>query len=1044
MYGIPRRARLAACLVAMLLVPLGGVTGAAAQPADEVPGQVSDPPPASADPGDDSGVNPLPSEPEFMPDELAVTLQPGHESTRVSTLLGSRVNVRDERSFGKRNRGVTVDPEELDEALELLSVDAAVARVERVPVMWAQAVPTVPNDPLWEQQWGLRQLRVDQAWATTTGSRDIVVAVVDTGVNEVADLTGRVLPGWNFVDDNDNPYDGAGHGTVVASVAAGTAGNGVAGAGVCQECLILPVRVLGDDGSGSTLDIAAGIDWAVKHGADIINMSLGGGATIPELDAAVAAAEKAGVLVVAAAGNNGQVSDTEPPYPAYPAAYGTVLSIGANTQDGRRMSFSNHGPHVDVAAPGCDYAQNSQLTGRFCGTSFASPMVAGVAALAMSQTPGLSPHDWRELIKDTSVGIGEWLIAGRVDALALLARDDTQPPAARITGPAGGTTVSGEFTVTAEAGDNHGVRWAELLADGGVIGARLERAPYEWSLWAGSLAPGWHDLIVRASDGTSDTISTSVRVLVDDNESPPPPRPAPPPGYSFTDLGVLSQPSEGRNDVEDLSDAGHVVGGSTSLASAPHAYLWQDGALSDLGTLGEDRFMSNALGVNDHGDVVGYSFPSSSEPSHAFVYQGGPMTDLGTGYGSGSNSVAYDINNNGLIVGSRSEAFGQPDEAVIWDGGQIRSLGVLGEAYAVNSHGQVVGQARLAEGQPLQGFLWQDDANGGGAIDLGSLGGDSAVSAAADINDQSQAVGWSYTAEGDLHAFVWENGAMTDLGVLGEPDDRFGSPYTLAHGVNNAGQVVGEARVPDPVLFTAWDRAFLWDDGNLHDLNDLVTGLPEGVRLDAGRAVNDQGAIVARYCDSLCRYESTTSERRSALLTPTRAPATLRMTLLSGPEGSETSALAAAEFTANDPAATFECSLDGALFAPCASPYPMTDLTLGEHTFRVRAVNDLEPESAPVERAWTIVDDNTAPDTVIHNGPSGTVNTSSAMFRFSSPDTDVVRFECSLDGAEFTECSSPITYQKLSHREWHTFRVRAIDEAGNIDPTPATREWFFF
>jgi probable HAF family extracellular repeat protein len=504
---------------------------------------------------------------------------------------------------------------------------------------------------------------------------------------------------------------------------------------------------------------------------------------------------------------------------------------------------------------------------------------------------------------------------------------------------------------------------------------------------------------------------------------------------------VLSQPTEGRNDVEDLSDAGHVVGSSTSTSIKDHAYLWQDGALTDLGTLGEDSFSSSyARGVNDHGRVVGHSSPSSSsEPPHAFVYLDGRMTDLGTGYGSGSNSVAYDINNDGLIVGSRSQLPG-PAEAVIWENGQIRPLDVLGEAYAVNGVGQVVGQALPSGGRPQRGFLWEDDANGGSVIDLGGIGGDQAPSSAEDINDQGQVVGWSYTSEGNWHALLWQNGAMTDLGVLGEPDDRFGSPYTLAHGINNAGQVVGEARVPDPVLFTVWDRAVLWDDGNLYDLNDLVAGLPEGVRLGAGRAINNQGAIIARYCDSLCRYTPTTGERRSALLMPTGAPATLRTILLSGPQGREASLSATAEFIANDPAATFECSLDGTPFAPCASPYPMTGLALGDHMFRVRAVNDLAPEPTPVERTWTIVEDNTPPDTTILQGPSGIVKSSSAMFRFSSLDTDVASFECSLDGAEFTKCSSPITYRKLGFAE-HTFRVRAIDTAGNVEPTPAIRKW---
>lgn len=98
----------------------------------------------------------------------------------------------------------------------------------------------------------------------------------------------------------------------------------------------------------------------------------------------------------------------------------------------------------------------------------------------------------------------------------------------------------------------------------------------------------------------------------------------------------------------------------------------------------------------------------------------------------------------------------------------------------MNSLGKVVGQALPAGGRPTRGFLWEDDANGGSVIDLGGLGGESALSSAEDINDQGQVVGGSRTSEGNSHAFLWQDGAMTDLGVLGEPDDRFGSPQTWA------------------------------------------------------------------------------------------------------------------------------------------------------------------------------------------------------------------------------------------------------------------------
>lgn len=906
----------------------------------------------------------------YVPDQLAVTLAPGGAPTAVTAALRTRVDVRARQPVGDRHWGVRVDPGQLDEAMALLSAHPAVAAVDRVPRVRTQALPVVPNDPLWGEQWGSRQIFLDQAWTTTTGSSDTVVAVLDTGVDEVADLAGRVLPGRSIVDGDDDPYDAFGHGTMVATVLAGAHDNGVAGAGACRQCAILPVKVLDDQGFGSILDVAAGIDWAVANGADVINLSLGGTETVPALEAAVAAAEDAGVLVVAAAGNVGTPFDEQPPVPIYPAALPTVVSVGASGRDGRRMYWSNHGPHVDVSAPGCDYGQNRHRTGRFCGTSNASPMAAGVVALAMSQAPGLDPEAWRELLADTSVAVGDWLVAGRVDALALLAREDTVPPTAEISAPADGTTVTGQFTVTAAADDDFGVRWVELLADGEVIGGRLPHRPYEWTLWAGALPAGESNLTVRAGDGSGQTVSAAVPVHVGADEPPPPPLPEPPPGYTYTDLGVLDPPGFGRNTVRGMSNAGHVVGSATRSATSQHGYLWHDGGMTDLGKLGGGRFAdSHATGVNDHGTVVGSS--STADPTalgHAFRYQDGEMVDLGTGYGPGSGSSAVDINNDGLIVGNRIETQESPREAVIWQDGEIRYLGTLGgdtdrrfstrsEAFAVNNHGQVVGRALPAGGTPLHGFLWEDDEDGGSMTDLGTLGGNHEATTARDINDHGQVTGDSSTADGRLHAFRWDDGEMTDLGALGDPDQvgvPIGAPQSssFAQGINNAGQVVGTAAALELGL-TVY-RAFLWDGGNLHDLHGLVTDLPAGVGLRGGQAIDDAGNIIVRVCPDLCATPG--SWHRSYLLVPHGGPAPLRTTLLSGPGGEVTSSAATVEFTANDPAATFECALDGAPFAPCASPHPLTSLAPGEHTLQVRAINATGPDPTPATRTWTVTD----------------------------------------------------------------------------------------
>lgn len=654
--------------------------------------------------------------------------------------------MRDDRRISSRHRGVTVAPAEIDEAMAELADHPAVAEVERVPVMRTAALPVVPDDPLWDRQWGSRQVFADQAWTTTTGRSDVTVAVLDTGVDEMPDLVGRLLPGRNIVDGTDEPYDSQGHGTMVATVLAG---------------------------SGSSLDVAAGIHWAVQNGADIINLSLGATSTIDAVDNAIAAAEAAGVLVVAAAGNSGGIQDEPTPAPIYPTALPTVLSVGGNGPDGRRYYWSNHGPQVDVAAPGCGYGQNRHREGEFCGTSHASPMVAGIAALGMSQTPGLSPRQWRDLLMDTSVPTGDWLVAGRVDALRLIARNDSESPSAHITSPRSGSTVTGQFSVTAEADDDHGVAWVELLAGDEVIGERLVRRPYTWTLWAGALPIGWSDLTVRVGDG-NDRFATSVAVQVNvgEDEPPPPPPPPPPTTYSYAEVpGIVPN---GPSFAKDISETGAVVGWSRdNITYRSRAFQWKDGAMTDLGAIYEDG-SSYATGINNQGDVVGYTHVNRYEPPHAFLYRDGDMTDLGT------------------------------------------------------------------------------------------LGGTRTATSALDINDHGQVVGNSPTTGGDVHAFLWDDGDMTDLGVLGEPGSS-----SFAYGVNNSSQVVGTLAVDD--LGATFYRAFLWDNGTLHDLNDLVPDLPEGVTLGRAFGINDDGEIIVTTCRTPCALPG--YQEGTYVLTPQQDPA---------------------------------------------------------------------------------------------------------------------------------------------------------------------------
>jgi subtilisin family serine protease len=199
-----------------------------------------------------------------------------------------------------------------------------------------------------------------------------VVAVVDTGVDAGSpSLAGHLLPGADLVDVDLDADDLGGHGTAVAAVVAAR----------CQRCTILPVRVLSPRGAAPWSRVAAGIVWAVDHGARVINVSIAGPGGSNELRAAIAHAAAHDVLVVAAAGNTGATR------PAYPAAYRSVVGVGASDAGGVLHDWSARGRWVDLAAPGCARLPVAGRSSWACGTSFAAPVVAATAALARAREP---------------------------------------------------------------------------------------------------------------------------------------------------------------------------------------------------------------------------------------------------------------------------------------------------------------------------------------------------------------------------------------------------------------------------------------------------------------------------------------------------------------------------------------------------------------------------------------------------------------------------------------------------------------------------------
>lgn len=265
----------------------------------------------------------------------------------------------------------------------------AVSRDAKASAMVAGAAAS-GTDPHRGEQWGLTRLDAEGAWQVGRGDGQ-VVAVVDTGVDAShPDLAGVVLPGFDAVDGGDGRRDPNGHGTHVAGIVAGLVGNGVGGAGIAPGTRILPVRVLDAAGSGDHSAIAAGIIWAADHGADVINLSLGGPETTDVLHAAVRYAFGRGAVVVAAAGNDGAAGPA-----SYPAAYPEVVAVGATTVADTRAVFSTTGDYVDLAAPGLGVLSTVPGGGYewMSGTSMAAPFVAGGAALVRAWRPSLGPAE---------------------------------------------------------------------------------------------------------------------------------------------------------------------------------------------------------------------------------------------------------------------------------------------------------------------------------------------------------------------------------------------------------------------------------------------------------------------------------------------------------------------------------------------------------------------------------------------------------------------------------------------------------------------------
>jgi len=376
----------------------------------------------------------------------------------------------------------------------------------------------VPNDPNYSGQWHLPMIQSPAAWSITSGAPNVTIAILDTGVDPThPDLVSKLVPGWNFYDNNSDSSDVNGHGTAVAGAAAASSNNGLGVASVAWGCNIMPIRISDPNGDGTLSAMASGLTWAADHGARVANISYQVSDSLTVKSAAQYFQSKGGVVTISS-GNDGSFDSTaDNPY---------VLTVGATYTDDTVAAWSTKGNNLDLAAPG-SLIQTTNLGGGYgtwSGTSFSAPIVAGVAALVMSANPNLSASQVQTVLKqsaddlgtagwDTSYGSGRVNAARAVDLAITTNTSDTTPPTVSITSPANGQVITNTVNVQATAADDSGVTSVTLSIDQNAIGT-VTAAPYSFSWDTTTVSDGVHVVTVTAADAAGNTASASLNVTI--------------------------------------------------------------------------------------------------------------------------------------------------------------------------------------------------------------------------------------------------------------------------------------------------------------------------------------------------------------------------------------------------------------------------------------------------------------------------------------------------------------------------------------------------
>ncbi|WJW75118.1 S8 family serine peptidase [Thiohalobacter sp. IOR34] len=512
----------------------------------------------------------------------------------------------------------------------------------------------IPDDTKYGSAWHLQTMNLPQAWDGSMGD-GITVAVLDTGIlASHEDFQGKLVSGWNAVDQGNDYSDLNGHGTKVAGVIGALTNNGMGVASIAPNARIMPIRVSNaSDGVAYFSDIARGLTWAADHGARVANISYDVSSSSIIANAAQYMRSKGGVVVVAAGNSGSEQFYADSPY---------MISVSATRKDDALASWSSYGNYVDVSAPGVSLWTTAKGGGyaTASGTSFASPATAAVAALVLAADSSLTPDEVEQILEETARELGSagWdkrYGHGRVDAAAAVARarqgqgGDAQAPSVAISSPVANASVSGTLTVTVTASDNVGVQRVELYVGSSLLGTDLT-APYQFSWNTSVSGAGSRTLTAYAYDAAGNSSSAAVNVTVADTTPPVVVAPA---DRVVEASGPLTAVSLGSASASDDVDGSLSATPSSSgpFTVGTHQIVW-----SATDSAGNTGTATQTLTVRDT------TPPQVTAPADLTVQASGSSTSVNLG-----NASAVDLVDGSLSAApSSSGPFTVGTHQIVW------------------------------------------------------------------------------------------------------------------------------------------------------------------------------------------------------------------------------------------------------------------------------------------------------------------------------------------------------------------------------------------